>query len=97
MAHEGNCYCPNCDRTFDYSVFVTLDKVEKELDQLRTQLAGCSVAALGATSSEQVATKGMFGWSVAYQDVLDLRLKYEKLTKDYEALQNRIEFAASGK
>ena len=52
-----------------------LDEVEK----LRVQLAGCSVAASGGTTGSVVATKGDYGWSVAYQDVLELRLKYDEL------------------
>lgn len=53
----------------------TKAELMEELDQLRTQLAGCSVAALGATM-DQPAQKGDYGWSPAYQDVLDLREKY---------------------
>lgn len=60
------------------------DKAESEAEQLRVQLAGCSVAALGGTSLVHVAKKGDFGWSVAYQDVLDLRLKYNALCERVE-------------
>jgi hypothetical protein len=47
-------------------------------DQLEVQLAGCGAAALG-WSTKDPATPGMWGWSPAYQDVLDLRAKYEEL------------------
>lgn len=46
-----------------------------EIDQLRVQLAGVLTAADGATSDP--ATRGMYGWSVAYQAVLDLRIKFD--------------------
>lgn len=46
-------------------------------EKLEVQLAGCMAAANGATSD--VALKGSYGWSPAYQDVLDLRGKYETL------------------
>jgi hypothetical protein len=54
-----------------------------ETDQLRVQLAGCSVAANGGINSP--AKKGDYGWSPAYQAVLDLRLSYEKLLKEKNA------------
>jgi len=50
---------------------------EKEVEQLRTQLAGCGVAALGGTKPEVTAKRGDYGWSPAYQDVLNLRFKLE--------------------
>jgi hypothetical protein len=54
--------------------------------QLRVQLAGCGAAALGAISPEHVAKKGQYGWSPAYQDVLDLR-------REVEALRNACDHA----
>ncbi len=47
------------------------------IEQLTVQLAGCSSAALGAT--KRPAKKGSYGWSAAYQDVLELRRKYDRL------------------
>ena len=49
----------------------------READQLRVQLAGVSVAALGGTSPAVVVKRGQYGWSVAYQDVLGLRRQYD--------------------
>lgn len=61
-----------------------------EAEQLRVQLAGCGVAALGGT--RDVAHQGDYGWSVSYQETLDLRLKYDALAQEYEA---RIQEAES--
>lgn len=52
---------------------------EKEAEQLQVQLAGCGVAALGGTDNP--ARKSDYGWSQSYQDVLDLRLKYDQLKR----------------
>lgn len=57
-----------------------LIETSAELEQLRVQLAGCSVAALGGIHDPNVlATQGMYGWSVTYEDVVALRMKYEEL------------------
>ena len=50
-----------------------------DLDRERTQHAGCLTAAEGATSPEHVASRGDYGWSLAYQKTLDLRRKYDAL------------------
>jgi hypothetical protein len=46
-------------------------------ERLLVQLAGCGVAATGWNNDP--AKQGDYGWSPAYQDVLDLRRKYERL------------------
>lgn len=59
------------------------EELTKEVEQLRVQLAGCSVAALGWNGPESLAKRGDYGWSVPYQDVLELRAKYERLQADF--------------
>jgi hypothetical protein len=64
-----------------------LAAANSEVEQLQVQLAGCGVAALGGTKDPSV--KGQYGWSPAYQDTLDLRLRCdaaeEQLAKLREA------------
>jgi hypothetical protein len=77
------------------AVMGLVDKVEglkeisdykNESEQLQVQLAGCSTAALGST--KDVAKPGDYGWSQSYQDVLNLRIKYEQLLADYDDAVN---------
>jgi hypothetical protein len=53
------------------------EELEKQVEQLRVQLAGCSVAALGGLNNP--AKEGDYGWNPSYQDVLSLRKQYELL------------------
>jgi len=48
---------------------------EEEVDQLRVQLAGCLMAAEGA---RQEVFMGDYGWSPAYQKIIEIRKAYEK-------------------
>jgi len=59
-----------------------VERLKTENEKLQAQLAGCSVAALGGTDT--VVKQGDYGWSASYQDVLELRLKYEQLRKALE-------------
>lgn len=53
----------------------------EELYRLRVQLAGCAVAALDGSESQE-AKPHSYGWSPAYADVLKLRREYERLLRE---------------
>jgi len=56
--------------------------LNEQIEQFRVQLAGVSVAAMGGTKN--VAVQGDYGWSLAYQDTLDLRIKFDALRASNE-------------
>ena len=62
----------------------TVELLKDEIEQLRVQLAGCGVAAMGATAKNVRAVQGTYGWSPAYEAVLKLRNKYEELLRDLD-------------
>jgi hypothetical protein len=55
----------------------------EQIEQLRVQLAGCSVAALNGSESQE-AKPYSYGWSPAYSDVLKLRREYERLRREVQ-------------
>jgi hypothetical protein len=55
-----------------------IERLKEEIAQLDTQMAGCLTAAEGWSCDEH-AKKGDYGWSPAYQAVLELRKKYDGL------------------
>ena len=57
-----------------------LNGLKDQIEQLRVQLAGCGVAALGGTKDP--AREGDYGWSPSYQDCLELRLKFDESMED---------------
>ena len=59
-----------------------------EVDQLRVQLAGCSVAALGGIFDP--AKQSDYGWSPAYQDTLNLRLRFEAVRESHDRLLDAL-------
>lgn len=56
---------------------------KNRIEQLECQLAGCMTAATGW--AKDPPHKGDWGWSPAFQDVLDLRTRYENQRKVLES------------
>lgn len=56
------------------------DKWKERAERAETQLAGCGTAAMGW--NQNPAKQGDWGWSASYQDVLDLRRKWEALNAE---------------
>lgn len=59
----------------DDELFALRDK----LQQTKTQLSSCSVAALGWSEPGEESKPGDYGWSEPYSDVRKLRLAYETM------------------
>jgi len=56
----------------------TIEQRQLEVEQLRVQLAGCLTAAEGHIGPDHLATPDSYGWSPAYQAVVDLRIKFQE-------------------
>jgi hypothetical protein len=67
------------------------EKMASEVEQLEVQLAGCMTAALGW--AKDPPKRGDYGWSPAFQDVLNLRAKYEAQRKILEAGRDLVQSA----
>ena len=78
------CHCSFCQVFIPmaFKMEARIAELEQQVDQLNVQLAGCSVAALGNTAEDQRAHQGDYGWSASYQDVLELRIKYDLLKQE---------------
>lgn len=72
-------------------LFSRITKLENQIEQLRVQMAGCSVAATGYIKGENACQRGQYGWSQGYEDVKKLYLKYDQA---YKALRQIEEIAA---
>jgi hypothetical protein len=59
-------------------------RLREALEQERVQHAGCLTAAEGHTSDP--AIQGQYGWSLAYQKTLELRIAYDGLREERERL-----------
>ena len=80
-------YIAACSPTTVLALLDTLEQTQEDLTQVRVQLAGCSVIACG--HDEPDVKQGVFGWSVAYEDIRKLRDTIERLRealKDIDAL-----------
>lgn len=82
--------CPECAEDGSTTLRADLARVTAEVEQLRAQQAGVSVVAMGGTSEPQLVTRGMYGWSVAYDDVLALRLEFEAVEAERDALAVKL-------
>jgi hypothetical protein len=67
-----------------------LELLEK-IAQLETQLAGCSVAALGWAQGDNDCKQGDWGWSVAFDDVKKLRARCEEAETQAKTLKLQLE------
>jgi hypothetical protein len=66
------------------------EKAEAEAEQLRVQLAGCSVAAQGCHAYGNGADRDDYGWSQAYEDVVNLYSARWGAEERYEALRKEL-------
>ena len=62
-------------------------ELEKEVEQLRVQLAGCGVAALGYAKDNNDCKKGDYGWSASFEDCKNLWKKYTDLLSENKKLR----------
>lgn len=85
VALPGDCWRCDSDRT-TIALLDHIEQQERELEQTRVQLAGCSVAALGAETDG--CQKGDYGWSVSFEDVRALRAKFEQQEREIERLKD---------
>ena len=69
----------NAARAFEAGRDSQINALREQVEQMTVQLAGVSTAAEGCTRDP--AKRGEWGWSPAYQDVLDLRRKYDALLR----------------
>ncbi len=74
---EVMCFERDDARRWGSEAVRSRDEARRQVEQLQVQLAECAVAAAGGTSPAVVAKQGEYGWSPAYQAVLDLRRQFE--------------------
>lgn len=86
--HEGEVLRLREERQHRAAMEADLAAAIGECSQLRVQLAGCGVAAMGGTDDS--AKPGDYGWSPAYQAVLELRAGYEALLAENRELRAEL-------
>lgn len=65
--------------------------LEDQVEQLRVQLAGCSVAASGHAKGSNDAAPGDYGHSVAFDDVKRLRRRHDEMLGLVDALWSLLD------
>ena len=69
-----------------------LGKVDAmQVEQLRVQLAGCSVAACGGNKGPQACKRGDWGWSRSFEDASLLYDRWTSLRQEFDKLFERHE------
>lgn len=58
-------------------LYQRIGRAEGDAERKEMSLAGCSMAAMGATNPEHVCAPDQWAWHPAYHDVLDLRRKFD--------------------
>lgn len=76
-------------------LIAALRKTTDELDQARVQLAGCLTVAEGHGLNDP-AKRGDYGWSMSYEQVLDLRRKYNDLRARFDKLEQVVNGNVAG-
>jgi hypothetical protein len=74
------------------SLIQDYQKLREKIDRLRIQLAVCGVAALGYATGKNAIEKGSYGYSVSFQDVVDLWDKYQKLRERIDVATLAFQF-----
>ena len=62
-------------------------EMESKIDRFRMQMAGIGVVAHGGTSEAVLVHESDFGWSVPYDDVLNLRRKFDEQAAELATLK----------
>lgn len=62
-------------------------EAKDRIEQLEVQLAGCSVAAQGYATGDNDCVVGDYGWSVPFDDVKELRKKFDDIWETVVAVE----------
>ena len=65
-------------------------EMESKIDRFRMQMAGIGVVAHGGTSEAVLVHESDFGWSVPYDDVLNLRRKFDEQAAELATLRAQV-------
>jgi len=74
-------------------LYQRLQRAEGDAERREVSLAGCSVAAMGGTKEDTICHRDQWAWHPAYQDVLDLRRKFEaamRLIADWSPSEHMV-------